>query len=348
MTPRERVLAAMRRQTPDRPPLEFNFTPSLMETLKEKTGKDNVQEAFDLDVVNAGLAPAPTQKDYSHWHEGRSFRPGTTINGWGVAQEPGSLYHFTHRVSPLAGKPAAALADYELPDRDHPACFEGLAEKVAAVHARGYAASGMVGHTYETAWQVRGLDEFLTDMVLDPDPLEAFVERIAEQNREIARQYAKAGVDVVRFGDDVANQRAMMFSPDLWRRFFKERLRSQIAAARAEKPDVLTWYHSDGNVEAILPELIEVGVDILNPVQPECMDLPSLKERYGDAVSFWGCIGTQTTMPWGTPDEVRRTVAQTVETMGPGLLVAPTHVLEPEVPWENILALTDAVKSYRY
>ena len=98
----------------------------------------------------------------------------------------------------------------------------------------------------------------------------------------------------------------------------------------------------------IIPELIEIGVDVLNPVQPECVDPVALKEQYGDRLSFWGTIGTQTTMPVGTPEEVRENVRHMIETVGKGggLLVAPTHLLEPEVPWENIEALIQAVKDY--
>ena len=348
MTHRERVLTAMRRQTPDRAPLNLSFTPTLQEVFEQKAAGKTLVEYFDLDTKSVPLNPSPEKVDHSHWFEGRTLKEGATFSIWGVASEPGSSYHFTHRVSPLAGRPGPAVKDYELPHRTHPDCFAGLAERVTETVHDGYAALGTVGHTYEHAWQIRGIDEFLQDMVLDPDPIEDLVERITEQNIVIAREFARAGVDILVFGDDVANQNAMMFSPELWRRFFKGRLRRAIEAAREIKPDILIWYHSDGNVQAIIPELIEIGLDILNPVQPECMDLPRIKEQYGGQLAFWGCIGTQSTMPWGSPDEVRATVRDTIDLMGPGLLVAPTHVLEPEVPWENVLALVETVHEYRY
>ena len=348
MTARERVLLAMRRGRPDRPPFQFSFTPALTEVFGEKAGDASPEVYFGMDVADVWTKEPPEPPDYSRWYEGRALKEGTTFDIWGVAHEPGTLYHFTHYVSPLAGRPACELERYELPDRTHPVCFEGLAQEVDALHEQGFAVTGLVGHTYETAWQVRGNEEFLQDMVLDPDPIEELVERITGQNFVIACELAKAGVDVLRLGDDVANQNAMMFSPALWRRFFKGRLARVMDAAREIKPDILTWYHSDGNVAAIVPELIEIGLDILNPVQPECMDLREIKAQFGGRLSFWGCVGTQTTMPFGTPDEVRRTVRETIEVMGPGLLVAPTHVLEPEVPWENIEAFVETVKAYRY
>ena len=99
-------------------------------------------------------------------------------------------------------------------------------------------------------------------------------------------------------------------------------------------PKVLCYYHSDGDVREIIEDLIEIGVDILNPVQPECMDPIAVKEQYGLQVSFWGTIGTQTTMPFGTPEEVRNKTLEMKEKVGKGggLVLAPTHLLEPEVP----------------
>ncbi|MFH0964428.1 MAG: uroporphyrinogen decarboxylase family protein [Planctomycetota bacterium] len=348
MTSWERVLLAMRRRTPDRPPFALGLTPALMAAFKEKAGDVPLQEYFGMDVAQVDTHSPPRPPAYAHWYEGRTLKEGTTFDMWGVAHEPGSMYHFTHYVSPLAGRPASEVRRYELPDCTNPACFEDLAEDVAALHEKGFPVTGFAGHTYETAWQIRGSDDFLRDMVLDPDPIEELVERITCQNVVVARELAKAGVDVLRCGDDVANQNALMFSPILWRRFFKARLKRVMDAAREVNPDILTWYHSDGKIEALIPELIEIGLDILNPVQPECMDLRTIKERYGDRLAFWGCIGTQSTMPFGTADQVRDTVRQTIALMGPGLFVAPTHVLEPEVPWANIEALVETVKAYRY
>jgi uroporphyrinogen decarboxylase len=111
---------------------------------------------------------------------------------------------------------------------------------------------------------------------------------------------------------------------------------------------VLVFYHSDGNILPIIPELIEIGVDILNPIQPECMDPAELKRMYGDKLSFWGTIGTQTTMPFGTPDDVRNEVCERIATVGKGggLFLSPSHILEPEVPWANIEAFVEAERKY--
>jgi uroporphyrinogen decarboxylase len=125
-------------------------------------------------------------------------------------------------------------------------------------------------------------------------------------------------------------------------------MRAAIGAAKQVNPAVVAFYHSDGVVYDIIPDLIEIGVDVLNPVQPECMDPALVKKLYGERLSFWGTIGTQTTMPFGTPHEIARTVRQRIETAGHGggLVLAPSHLLEPEVPWANIEAFMEAALKY--
>jgi uroporphyrinogen decarboxylase len=136
-----------------------------------------------------------------------------------------------------------------------------------------------------------------------------------------------------------------MFQPELWRDVMKPRWAKVMAAARAIKPDIQIWYHSDGNLEVILDDLVEIGVTILNPVQPECMDPVALRKRYGKGLAFDGCVGTQTTFPFGTPQDMRdrvRELADTLDGLNGGLMLSPTHVLEPEVPAENVEAFFEA------
>jgi uroporphyrinogen decarboxylase len=140
----------------------------------------------------------------------------------------------------------------------------------------------------------------------------------------------------------------LMMSPEIWRKFLKPRLAKVFQAAKQAKPDVLIFYHSDGYVEPILDDLIEIGLDVLNPVQPECMDVGALKRRYGSRLSFWGTIGLQRALPFGTPQQVEDEVRRRIEEAGAGggLLLSPAHVLAPEVPLENIRAMFDAAAKY--
>jgi len=140
----------------------------------------------------------------------------------------------------------------------------------------------------------------------------------------------------------------MMISPEIWRKWLKPRLAKVIDAAKSANRSVIISYHSDGVILPIIEELIEIGVDVLNPVQPECMDPAKIKALYGSRLAFSGTIGTQTTLPFCTPDEVRKVVKERIETVGKGggLFIGPSHTLEPEVPWKNVVAFVEAVEEY--
>ena len=139
-----------------------------------------------------------------------------------------------------------------------------------------------------------------------------------------------------------------MMSTDMYREWLKPRLAKVIAAAKRIKPDILISYHSCGYITPFIDDLIEIGVDILNPVQPECMDFAEIHEEFGSRISFNGTLGTQTLFPHGTPDEVRAEVFKNLSIAGDkgGLFCCPTHMLEPEVPWENIEAYVEAIRDF--
>lgn len=327
-----------------------NFTPEAKKAITKHLGLENdtdIREKtgmFNPAGVNLRNSGPLEKPDFSGYYEGVQQPEGSRIDSIGVLHVPGSMYHFTHRISPLRN--ATTLAEVEsfpFPDTSR-ATGEHMKSEVDAAHARGKVAQLSVTHMYEESWQVRGYEEFLMDMHTNPEICEYVLDRFTERNIRRAEAAARAGVDLLRTGDDVANQQNMMFSVDHWRTFIKSRWAKVYSAARAIHPDIKIWYHSDGNIEAIIPELIEIGVDILNPVQPECMDLISLKKEYGDQLVFDGTIGTQTTMPFGTPEDVTKCVRERRQTLGKdgALILSPTHILEPEVPPENMVAFFDA------
>ena len=137
-------------------------------------------------------------------------------------------------------------------------------------------------------------------------------------------------------------------SLDVYKKWILPRLKHVIEAARAINPDIVIIYHSCGYVEPFIPLWIEAGIDVLNPIQSECMDFEKIHAAYGDQISFHGTVGTQTVMPFGTPEEVKAYVKRNLDIAGKkgGLMIAPTHLLEPEVPWENIMAYIEACREY--
>ncbi len=329
-----------------------SFTPDLERRVREAEGlgpQDSLQEHFGMYVPKMVGLRAPQDSvhpDFSAYYADVEMRDGAYIDAFGVLHEPGSLYHFTHKVSPLRN--ASRFEEIEsFPYPDVTGHSEAhMAGEVEAAHRAGRVACCSIGHMYEVSWQVRGYEAFLVDMVQRPEWCEYILDRFTERNIRTAEAGAHAGVDYIRCGDDVANQNALMFAPEQWRRFMKVRWAEVYEAARRIKPDIEIWYHSDGNIEAIIPELLEIGVTILNPVQPECMDLVRLKASHGDRVVIDGAIGTQTTMPFEGPDEVRRVVRQRVEELGRdgAYIASPTHVLEPEVSLENLAAFVETAR----
>lgn len=310
-----------------------------------------LQDHFGMfNPVHVTLQPPANSRppDFSRYFTGVARQPGDFINSLGVLETPGGYHHFTHYTSPLRN--AASLADLEAFPYPSAKGFTDnhMKSAVEAAHAQGHPTVTWVGHMYEDSWQIRGYEPFLMDMYDKPEWCEYILDRLTERNIQVACAAASAGVDYLRTGDDVANQRDMMFSVDQWRRFIKSRWARVYAAARAIKPDIQVWYHSDGNIERIIPELIEIGVTILNPIQPECMDPFKIKRLHGKQLTLDGVIGTQTVMPFGTPADVRKAVKKAMEELGAdgGLIVSPTHVLEPEVPVANILAFVDACREF--
>jgi uroporphyrinogen decarboxylase len=353
MTPRERLLTALDRREPDRLPKNVSFTEPVLRAFRERTGSDDYATYFGLEARLINFAPTRVPYDFSAYLP--DLPEGAVVTEWGIGELRRPDTHYYRYAAPMRSLTTIdEILAYPYPDVAAGYRHAGLEAQVADLHARDLAVGGAVtpgdGAFFECAWLLRGLDLLLEDLALRPALAEALLDAVVAQSAFMARRYAEAGVDFIFTGDDVGTERGMLMSPDMWRRFLKLRLARVIAAARAVNPTIPVFYHSDGNCEPIIPELIEIGVTALNPVQPECMDPAKLKRQFGDRLAFWGSVGTQTTMPFGTPDEVRALVRERFATvgMGGGFVIAPTQVIEPDVPWENVLAFFEAVNECRY
>lgn len=352
MTQLEQYRATVSHERPDQLLYKFGCTPDLRRRLLEHlelAEGETVVSHFDIfNAWGTGLKrpddyPTP---DFSAYFTDEDQPEGSTIDGNGCLHVPAGEYHFTHYVSPLRNAQSFddirsyPWPDYSRYETDH------IAGEVQKAHNAGRVAVVSCTHMYEEAWQVRGYEPFLMDMLAEPEWAHFILDRFMERNKRAAIAAAEAGADELRTGDDVANQNTLMFSIEHWREFIKDKWAEVYAAARAIKPDIQIWYHSDGNITDIIPELLEIGVTIFNPLQPECVDVVEIKREFGSRMVMDGTIGTQTTMPFGTPDDVRACVKERIETLGQdgALILAPTHVLEPEVPIENILAFAETCR----
>lgn len=362
MTPRENIISIFRRTGMEYAPVCFNLCPSQMEEFHRRYGEGaNPADCFGFPW--RGIRPEPPVYDPETTGGGDSSRgdwrflypggvkEGTSFDIWGVAHEPGSkeAMHMTKLVYPMKSYDSLEqFQAYPYPyfaDNPSPA----MVDQVREYHRCGLAAMGHLGQTiWERAWIMRGMEELMVEMMTD-DPIAVYhLDRITDQACRRASAFARAGADLIHLGDDVGMQRSLMMSGEMYRTWLKPRLTRVVETIRSVRRDILITYHSCGFIKPLIPDLIEAGIDVLNPVQPECMDFKEIHDEYGDRLTFWGTLGTQSTLPFGTPEEVRETVFRNLDIAGPrgGLLCAPTHLVEPEVPWENIEAYVRACGDY--
>jgi uroporphyrinogen decarboxylase len=354
MNSRERVLTALKRTgKPDRTPFEISwgaFTPLLMKTYREKTGSDlPPEEYFDFDT--RFVIPSPTREntDFSQFSRIESPNESVHFDEWGIGSVP-TLYEIPHyKYHPLEQMSTVEeIENYPWPDMGEEYRYTEVAKRTKEFQDRGYVVCGELYQTiFETAWLMRNMEPFMIDLLLNEDIAHAICENITQIRIKQARLFASAGVDIIRLGDDIVSQQGLMMSRETYNTFFKPRIQRIIQAAKEVNPDVIIFMHCCGKVEEVIDDFVEAGVEVLNPLQPECNDLTGIYRKYKNKLTFWGGIGVQSVMFDGTPQEVTSKVLETNRLFGEngGFLVAPAHILDPAIPWENVVAFIDAAKS---
>jgi uroporphyrinogen-III decarboxylase len=248
----------------------------------------------------------------------------------------------------MVGHPLAddeAISSYRPPDPDRPELYEE-AEKLIREHSSDYWIVGVAVTTiFETAWALRGYAKTLMDLVLEPDLAEVLFEIPYQYHLAVSKRLARMGVDMIWLGDDVGTQDRMLFSSETWRRLLKPKMASLVSTLKSLNPDLKIAYHSDGDISPIVPDLIEIGIDVLNPVQPSSMSPEDVKKKFGDQLCFWGTIDQQQTLPFGSPSDVRKEVRGRIETVGKdgGLILGPTHHVQLDTPLENFWAMVGEI-----
>ena len=255
----------------------------------------------------------------------------------------------TRMHHPLKGADLNEILDYPYPSVPADE-FEKLKIRIKELNNKGLAAFGFMQMTvWEASWYLRSMDELMIDMMMGDDKATALLDKITDFAVDKAVTYVKAGADILSLGDDIGTQSSIMIDIPFWEQWLKPRLSKVIDSAREINPDVLIFYHSCGHITPFIDQLIEVGVDVLNPIQPESMNFNDINDKYGDRVSFWGTLGTQQLLPFGTKQEVYDTAIDRLKRCGSkgGIVLGPTHLVEPEVPWENLKAIADAANDFR-
>ncbi len=379
MTSRERVLAALNFQIPDRVPIDLGGFQSgihkkAYEELLTYLGKeeeivilDPVQqlvrpseEILELFRVDIRYVTAKGPKDFDGtirqnsrggelWHDLRD-EFGVV---WSMPDKQQLYMDISHH--PLAEATLEEIASYPFPDGSDPSRFNGLREEVLKIHENTpYAVStGIGGVVYETCWYLRGLERWFMDMMENPSFCEALLDKVLKFWLDYYTGFMKEigdVIDVVMIGDDLAGQNGPLFPPEFYRSVVKPRQKKLVQHISSLSPAKI-WYHSCGAVVEYIPDLIDNGIDILNPVQitAQGMEPEFLKKRFGKEIVFWGGgIDSQHILPFVSPEEVKAHVKANLEAFkaGGAYVFNNVHNIQAGVPPENILAMYEAAYEY--
>ena len=349
-TPREELLQCLRRKGFQKVHVDFVFCKSQIEEFKKRFGHSDYETYFGLTHRKLEI---PVKRNYSDGREQfpREVLPESTVfDEYGIGHSKGSAaaFHMTRMHHPLQGADTQEIKDYPYPTVDESKLDE-FNQRVETLRKNGLASFGFMQMTvWEASWYLRSMEELFIDMMMENESATILLDKITDFACAKARAYATAGTDILSLGDDIGTQTSLMLDVELWEKWLQPRLIKVIRAAKEIKPDILIFYHSCGYILPFIDKLIESGVEILNPIQPECMSFEEVAKRFGDRLSFWGTLGTQQLLPYGTAKEVYGQTMDNLAACGSkgGIVVGPTHMVEPEVPWENLTALKNATVAY--
>jgi uroporphyrinogen decarboxylase len=362
MTPRERILAALNHQVPDHTPTDGWFHEEVRKRLLAHYRTRNWDDVLaELGVEGwAELGPHLVFPDFA---AKATVRPGARGSGraiwlddrtyedaWGIRHRIGESGWYTEWVGgPL--EDAQTVADVEacaLPTLEQIREPENYARRVKELQEQGLFVSAGIANPYKSAWELRGMEKVLADYLGNRDLLEALYDRLYALFGEMTKRMARAGVDMITVTGYIAMQDRIIMGPATWRALDKHRMARLIADCRRIKPDVFFFIHSDGSVTDLMDDLVEIGFNVINPVQPECMDPVAVKKRWGDRITIHGGISLQRTLPFGSPAKVRAEVEHLIRTCGynGGLVVFPSNVIQPDTSVENIITCFHTARDF--
>ncbi|MBN1365384.1 MAG: hypothetical protein JW976_11310 [Syntrophaceae bacterium] len=374
MTSRERVLAALNHEEPDRVPLDIGGGATTTIVVE---GYDRLKESLDIrsetKILNKVFRLARVEESVRkklgseciplsikppvNWSPPPT-EPGTFTDIWGITWREvfyrDDCYYYEVMKSPMAEAVLEDIERYPWPDPLDPGYTMGLSEDVKELYQEtDYAivADGGFKSFWELGYMLRGYDRLLMDLVENPDFVTALMNKLLEINISGTGRFLNAVgpyIQVFRTADDIAIQSGLLMSPAMYRRFIKPLYKKYYDFIRS-KTEAKIFYHSCGNVVELLDDFIENGLDIINPIQVSAMgDTAKLKKRFGDTLAFWGAIDTQHVLPKGSPDDVEQEVKRRIHDLGQGggYVVAAVHNIQQDVPPANILAMVNATRKH--
>jgi uroporphyrinogen decarboxylase len=358
MRSKERVISALNGVEPDRPPIFATVTPQIGYKLNDYLNikNDGLVNSFFANRISFTKALTSLGNDCicvaANW--AKDFRPKTDENGnitdeWGIKWHSTGIYDemIFHPLSQIST--ITELDDYDFPDPLAEGRFDH-AENQINQYGEEFAVIGEQECTiFELSWYLVGLEKFLMDLLLEKEYLFELMDRVMEFNLTQALRLVEIGADIIWTGDDMGNQDGMMIDPDLWRKVFKPRMKHVFSTLKSKNPNIKIAYHSCGSIRPIIPDLIEIGLDILNPLQPlaKNMEAQRLKDDFGNKLSFFGGVDIQNLLPNGSPNQIKETVRNLKHILGENgrYIIAPAHNIQPDTPIENVITFFEEAKT---
>jgi uroporphyrinogen decarboxylase len=338
---------ALAHEEPDRVPMDVWFTPEVRRRLMRETGIDDasalrVALGHDCLLGYVGVGASFYLSD-----EKRYLDPwGITFMNVPYGNGAGSYTEMVER--PLAGDDSL-LDSYHAPDPEDPLQYEEIASMIRRYGRTHSIVGSTASSVFEGPSWLRGTEKFMEDLLINKDYAHALIDMVVEFHLVAGLKLIRMGCDIIIAGDDIGSQDRMLISPKLWREFVKPRYGRLFGAYKRENPSLRIAVHMCGYIEPIIDDLVEVGVDVINPVQPLAMDPASLKKRFGKSLSFWGAVDDQKVMPFGSPADVEAEVRLRIAQLAPGggYILCPSHNIQPTTPAENVEAFYRAAERYR-
>lgn len=334
MKPEQRIINQINHMETDFIPYAgLNFQGDVKERLDSYYGSDKwYDEVKKHDHIKAFIGPKKPLMEY----EDIPTADDLFGSKWRVDRRP------RHIIEPALKEPD--LKNYRFPKKEEflPGGWKKpVIEKIKEYE--GYFTMVSIGAgLFERSWMMRGFMEALTDCAANTGFYKELVEKITDLHASIIEEVVTLPVDGVKFSDDWGDQRGVIIGPDKWRKYFKKNYKRLYEIVHDANKFVLS--HCCGSVKDIMPDLIEIGLDVIQSVQPEAMDPYELKKEFGKDMVFWGGLGSQHTVPFGSPEEIKEEVAKLCNVMGKGggYILGPAKALQPETPTENAVAVVEA------
>lgn len=378
LTPRERVLATLAHETPDRVPIVLgptNATGIKMGTyrrLKARIGVEAPDEYLyewpelgtaKLDEATYRRLRSDVRGVLDHFpaavreRNARREPASPMIDDWGSGQVYAGPETWFPGVHPLADAfEAKDLEAYPWPDMTDPTRFEGVRAEAQRLRDENEHASigcPWLAFPFERATAMQGTETFLANMAAEPEFAQALLWKTQSLCKALMDGFlGECGdlLDIVKIGDDLGSQVGLLMSPAMYRRMLKP-VHADLIAFIRERTTAAVMFHTDGDVYDLLDDLVEIGVDVLNPVQASAggmSDFPGLKRRFGDRLVFCGGMDTHHVLPDGTPEEVTAEARRVMGALGEGggYMLGAVHTVMNDVPTENVLAMVDAVEAF--